>query len=139
MKVEEAFDAWMKTADTSYRCKYAYIQAMCGFYGFGWCEHPDHEEVHYGCEHCPQPCPHFEEDIGTSRIAFSILYHAYPSYYNKKYNIDRSDPDYVPGYNEAKEIEFERGAKAFEEFKRIFKGTLIASEYPELFKDDSHE
>ena len=97
MKVTEVFEIWEKTIEKGNLCAHGEVCGyFCGFYGFTRCL--KHENVRYGCDHCPDNCETFKQASDKTLFQrFLIYYKNSPTYYNEKYNIDVDDPDYVDG------------------------------------------
>lgn len=135
MTIQEAYDEWVKTANIEYRCSHGELSGMCGYYGFARCSLDTHPSVHYGGNICPNNCPDFKESYENSYSAFMLLYHAFPDYYNKQYDIDKNSSGYLPGYEEQKEMVLQRNAEYGEELKQRFDSAGLWDIKPEIEED----
>lgn len=87
MTIYEAFEKWKKTASMGILCFYGGLEGGPGYLGFGECKHPNHKDVRYGCDLCPNNCVDFKESNDEQFQTFLSLYEYNPSYFDK-YHID---------------------------------------------------
>ena len=90
MTLEAAFEQWVtQDATIADRCGNSQFTGGPGFYGFSWCNHPNHQNVRYSCAYCPNNCSDYiEADRSKLFKRFRIEYDMYRSYYDEKYHID---------------------------------------------------
>lgn len=95
MTIQEACNTWKNKCFKGLKCVYGGIEGGSGYLGFGSCRSENHPNVRYGCECCPKNCKDYIEDTESKIFTtFLMEYRSSPSYYNKKYNIDKNDKFY---------------------------------------------
>ena len=96
MTVQEAFTLWKDNeCSKGLRCIYGGLEGGPGYLGFGACKHENHSDVRYGCKWCDDNCSDYLENSESNLFTiFLTEYRNYPSYYNKKYNINATDKFY---------------------------------------------
>lgn len=135
MTVNEAFEEWKKTAYVGVLCFYGGLSGGPGYLGFGNCNHPNHKDVRYGCESCPNNCSDFKEYSATQYQTFLSLYRNNPSFFNEYYNIDRNSANYIGIDSPTPDDMLQRDAERIATFNKEFGSQFldVIPEPPENF------